>query len=228
LSDAASLLPPFIPLRALARWATALLVATLVTAWVAVGVDLHELRLLFRASGGESVEPLAREAWSLTDQVLFWVQVSLFATTAGVFLAWLYQARVNVRAMGARRLRFGRSWTLASFLVPVLNAFRPYQVVREVWQASDPGNLDPFNWRSVEVPLLLGAWWGAFLAWLAIESMALLTGLGAGITLPKLQLASGLRLAADACAALAAFLACFVVWRISEAQNEKHRLQASA
>jgi hypothetical protein len=227
LSDAASLLPPFIPLRTLARWATALLLATLVTAWVAVGVDLHELRMLFRASGGESVEPLAREAWSLTDEVLFWVQLSLFAATAGVFLSWLYQARVNVRAMGVRRLRFGRNWAVTSFLVPVLNAFRPYQVVREVWQASDPGNLDPFHWRSVPVPLLLAAWWSAFVAWVSIEVMALLTGLGAGVTLPRLQLASGLRLAADVCAALAAFLACFVVWRISEAQDEKHRLQAS-
>lgn len=228
MNESASLLPPFIPLHQLARWATGLLVATLVMAWVAVGVDLHELHMLFRASGGERVEPLEREAWSLTDLSLFWVQICLFAATAGVFLAWLHQARVNLRAMGVRRLRFRREWAVASFLVPVLNAFRPYQVVCEVWQASDPRNLDPFNWRSVRVPAWIFAWWGAVVAWAGIELMAVLTSLGAGVTLPKLQLASGLRLVADASAALAAFLACFVVARISEAQDEKRRLQGAA
>jgi hypothetical protein len=196
-----------------------------VVAWIAVGVHLHELRLLSQATGGQRVEPMAREAWSLTDTALFWVKAGLFTATAATFLIWLYQARVNLRAMGVRRLRFSREWAIASFLVPLVNAVRPYQVMREVWQASLPANLDAFNWRSLEVPRLLSAWWGAFVAWAALELMALLLGFGAGVTLQKLQLASALHVAANCLAAMAAFLGCFVVWRISEAQDEKHRIQ---
>jgi len=228
MQEEASFLPPYISLRSLARWATLLLIATVVVAWIAVGVNLHELRLLFQATGGERVEPIAREAYSLTDAALFWTQIVLFSATAGIFLSWLYQARVNLRALGVRRLRFSREWAIAGFLVPVLNAFRPYQVMREVWQASVPENLDPFDWRSVPVPLLLSIWWGAFVAWAGLELMALLLSFGAGVNLPKLQLASGLRVIADVLAAAAAFLGCFVVWRISDAQDEKRRLQASA
>jgi hypothetical protein len=228
LGGPASLLPPFIPLRPLARLATGLLLATLVAGWIAVGVDLYQLNLLFQASAGQDVEPIAREAWSLTDLVLFWVQAGLLALTAGAFLAWLYQARANLRAMGVRRLRFSREWAVGSFFVPVVNAFRPYQVMREVWQASDPGNLDPFAWRQLKVPLLLGIWWGAFVGWAALETMAVATSLGSVVTLPKLQLAAAFGLVADTFAALAAFLACFVVWRISDAQDEKSAVQAEA
>ena len=223
--EAASLLPPFISLAPLARWASVGLLAIVVVAWIAVGVNLHELRLLSQATGGQRVELIAREAWSLTDTALFWVKTLLFTATAGTFLAWLYQARVNLRAMGVRRLRFSRQWTIASFLVPFVNAFRPYQVMREIWQASLPANLDAFNWRSLEVPPLLRAWWGTFVAWATLELMTLLLGFGGGLTLPKLQLAAALHVAANCLAALAAFLACFVVWRISEAQDEKHRIQ---
>ena len=48
----ASFLPPYISLRRPVRWATGLLIATVMAAWVAVGVDLAMLRMLFAAMGG--------------------------------------------------------------------------------------------------------------------------------------------------------------------------------
>ena len=45
------------------------------------------------------------------------------------------------------------------------------------------------------------------------------------LSIPKLQLTSALRAVADVMAAVAAFLACFVVGRISEAQERKRELQ---
>ena len=93
---------------------------------------------------------------------------------------------------------------------------------------SGPSNLDPFAWRQLKVPRLLGIWWGAFVGWAALETMAVAMSLGGVVTLPKLQLAAAFGLMADVFAALAAFLACFVVWRISDAQDEKSAVQAEA
>jgi hypothetical protein len=228
VSRPASFLPPFVPLGTLARTATACLAATAAAGWLAVGVAVRELALLAHATGGEYVAPAARDAWSLTHEVLLWVRAALFALTAAAFLGWLFQARVNLRAMGVRRLRFARSWTVAAFLVPVLNAFRPYQVLHEVWQASAPETLDPFEWRVAAVPGLLPLWWGALLAWVALAALALLIGLGSGGSLPKLQLAAGLRALADAAGAVAASLACLVVARLSAAQEAKQRRLAGA
>jgi hypothetical protein len=223
VSRAASFLPPFIPLGTLARVATACLAATAAAAWLAVGVAVRELALLAHASGGEHVAPAARDAWSLTHEVLVWLRAALFAATAAAFLGWLLQARINLRAMGVRRLRFARSWAVTAFLVPVLNAFRPYQVLHEVWQASDPGHLDPFQWRDAEVPNLLPLWWGALLLWVGLAALALLTGIGTGGSLPRLQLAAALRALADGAGAVAASLACLVVARLSAAQEAKQR-----
>ena len=221
MDDKVSFRPPFIPLHTPARWATGLLIATLAMAWVAVGVDLAELRLLLRATGGDHVALEAREAQFTTNEILLWIQVTLFVATAVAFLAWLFQARVNLRAFGVRRPSYSRHWVVWSFLVPLVNLFRPYQVIREIWQASDPKSHDAFNWRSLPVSKLLPAWWALFLGWGLLELMALLSNTGAGVNLAKLQLSRGFTTLADVCAAVSAFLACFVVARISNAQQEK-------
>ena len=144
-----------------------------------------------------------------------------FLAAATAFLAWLFQARVNLRAFGVRRLRFARVWSVAGFLVPVLNLVRPYQVVQEVWQASDPASADAFNWKSLRVPQLLRVWWIAALGCAGLQLLAFLVGLGAGTSLSRLQLAVGLHLAANLAVGAAAVLTCFVVKSVSEAQEEK-------
>jgi len=228
MSERVSFRPPFIPLHRLARWATGLLIATLAVAWIAVGVDLAELRLLVRATGGTHVAFDVREAQFTTNAIMLWTQAGLLVATGVAFLAWLFQARVNLRALGIRRPSYSRDWVVWSFLVPMVNLFRPYQVIREVWQASNPEGGDAFNWRSLPVSRLLLAWWVLFVGWGSLELMSLLSDVGAGINLAKLQLSRGLGTLADACAAISAFLACFVVSRISNAQQEKWEKQQRA
>ena len=228
MKEKVSFRPPFIPLDTPARWATGLLIATLAVAWIAVGVDLAELRLLLRATAGTYVTLEEREAQFTTNDILLWTQITLFVATAVAFLAWLFQARVNLRAFGIRRPSYSRDWVVWSFFVPLVNLFRPYQVVREIWQASDPEGHDAFNWRSLPVSRLLLAWWVLFVGWGALEVLALLTNTGTSLSLAKLQLWRSLTTMADACAAVSAFLACFVVARISNAQQEKWQNQQRA
>jgi hypothetical protein len=228
VSQAASFRPPFISLRPSARWATGLLLATVALAWVAVGVELADLRLLFRASRGSDLETGAVMAQFTTQVWLLWIRGVLLVATAVAFLLWLYQARVNLRAFGVRRPRFPRGATVWSFLIPLINLFRPYQVMREIWQASDPGNLDAFNWRSLRVPPLLWIWWGCFVAALSLQVLALLTNLGSSVNLARLQLSGSLTTLADLVASGAAMLACQVVGRLSDAQEQKWEIQEQA
>lgn len=225
MSRDANLLPPFIPPATLARWATGCLLASAGLAWIAVGVDLSALRLLFGGSDGAAVEEATRWAQRTTTSWLFGARLACLVVTAIAFLAWLYQARVNVRALGARRLRYERSWTLLGFLVPVLNVFRPYQVMREIWQASDPEVENAFAWKTAPVPPLLRCWWALFVGWAALLTLTGLSELGAGANLAKIQLSVGLQLLTDLIAGLAASLTCFVVLRLSETQQRKHDLQ---
>jgi hypothetical protein len=154
-------------------------------------------------------------------------QIACGLVTAVGFLVWLHRARVNVRALGVRRLRFRREWTVLGFLIPGLNLVRPFQVVQEIWQASDPSVGDPIAWKKVRTPPLLVLWWAAFVGYLALEvGSGTLLSIVSGLS--RIQLAYGIGMAADACAALSASLGYFVVVRISDAQEEKLPLASTA
>jgi hypothetical protein len=224
----ASLLPPFIPLRVQARWANGLLYGCMGVSWLAVGIGLSELRLLVRATSGRSVAPLERSAQFISNEWLLLGQGVLLAVTAVAFLTWLYQARVNVRALAVRRPSYSSNWAVLGFLVPLVNTFRPYQVVSEVWRASDPETLDPFTWKQRRVSRLVPLWWGLLASTVGVALLAWLTSVGAGVNLARLELTTALAIAANLLAGLAAGAATVLITRIGDAQETKyHRLLAS-
>ena len=216
-SEFESLLPPYIPTRGTVRALGALFIVSAAVSWIAVGYDFAELRL---STAGHKVVPEVRLAHTRTGEIVGVAQIVCLTVTGFAFLGWLHRVRVNVRALGVRRLRFGREWTLLSFLIPALNALRPYQVIQEIWKASDPATGDPIGWRSLPTPPLLALWWGLFVAYFVLEASSIFT-LRVAVTLPRIQMAHALGLTADTCAALAASFAYFVVLRISEAQEAK-------
>jgi hypothetical protein len=212
-----SLLPPYIPTKRSVQVLGMLFVLSAAVSWVAVGYDFSELRL---STSGHKVVPEVRLAHTRTGTIVSTAQLACLTVTGFAFLSWLHRVRVNVRALGVRRLRYGREWTFLGFLIPALNALRPYQVIQEIWQASDPSTGDPVGWRSVPTPPLLALWWSLFVAYFVFEVAALIT-LRFAVTLPRIQMAHVLGLTADVCGALAASFAYFVVLRISEAQEAK-------
>ena len=142
-----SLLPPFLSPKQSARWTTLTLIVTMVVAWVGVGINLNEARDLVAAARGEQVMLGSRIAQIYTNWILLFSQLALLGVAGTSFILWLYQVRANLRAFGARRMDYGREWCVLGFVIPGLNVYRPYQVMAEIWQASAPQNLDPFDWR---------------------------------------------------------------------------------
>lgn len=216
-----SLLPPFLSPKQSARWTTLTLIVTMVVAWVGVGINLNEVRDLVAAARGEQVMLGSRIAQIYTNWILLLSQLALLGVAGTSFILWLYQVRANLRAFGARRMAYGREWCVLGFVIPGLNVYRPYQVMAEIWQASAPQNLDPFDWRNVAISKLVPAWWGACVATAGFELLALLTSFNSGLSLPRLQVVAILNILADTSAALACCLTIFMVSRVSDAQLDK-------
>src|SRR5262249_27369014 len=80
-----------------------------------------------------------------------------------VFLMWLYRARSNLPALGVADARWSPGWAIAWWFIPIMSLFRPYQLVKETWQASDPESLP--GWRREPPPAVFGWWWGLFLVY---------------------------------------------------------------
>jgi hypothetical protein len=215
-----SLRPLYFSTRRMARVLGLLFVLASAVGWIAAGYDLGELRAIH---GGEPLGPAAVLSHDVAGERIAAVQIACAVLLAAVFLPWLHQARANVRALGARRLRFGREWTYLAFAIPVLNAYRPYQVVSEVWRGSDPASVDPLGWQRLPTAPLVLAWWVGLAGWVAFALLAeLLLRFAPGIE--HVQIAHALALAGDVGAAVSASLGYFVVARISAAQDEKWAL----
>jgi len=55
-------------------------------------------------------------------------------------------------------MRFTPGWSVGWYFVPVMSLWKPFQAMREIWQAS----AQPGNWQAVETSPLLGWWWTAY------------------------------------------------------------------
>lgn len=227
MAEAVGVFGDYLPMRSRARLLGGLLVAAAVSCWMAVGFDVADFRLLGRELGGAPVSDGQKAAYAQTGQVLAALQWLLLVAAGATFVEWVYQSRVNLRAFGVRRLRYRRGWAVAGFLIPALNLIRPYQVMREVWKASDPRIQDPFAWTRAPIGWLLPLWWGACVLWALLVPISLGMAASAGPDAAKLQAARGVALAADLTAALGVSLAWFVVEHVSEAQSRKWDLGRS-
>ena len=219
VSDSLNMRPLFFSTRRSARVVGCALVLAAALSWLAAGYDIGELRAL---SGGEAAAlgTAAKLAHAEAGRRIAIAQVACAVLVAALFVPWLYQARANLRALGTRRLRFGREWTYLAFAIPLLNAYRPYQVVSEIWRGSDPSCTDPLGWQRVHTSPLVLAWWVGLAAWVSFELIsALLLYFAPGIQ--HVEIAHALAFAGDVGAAASASLGYFVVARISAAQDAK-------
>ena len=56
-----------------------------------------------------------------------------------LFCIWIYRANYNARQLGATDMQFSPGWAVGWNFIPIANLWKPYQAMREIWQASaDP------------------------------------------------------------------------------------------
>ena len=122
--------------------------------------------VLYRLGDGIPVaeaERLAVLARHDDSRVLFWM-VSVVVVI--VFLVWQNRVLENLSVLCLQR-RFSTTWALWSWFIPIINLFKPYQAMKEIWEGSHPQSLhlDDGHWQSVPVRVsrLFGFWWAFWL-----------------------------------------------------------------
>lgn len=218
---------PFAPAEPAAKATQALLFASLALAAVAVVSGLLQLGLLSRAASGGITESEAA-ANDSRQQLVALFQLLLLVATGVAFLVWLHAARKNLPALGGREFKFTPGWAVGWFFVPFLNLVRPYQVMSEVWHASDPSGLErdtasdgPAVRNRLAAPALVVWWWGLFLLSNFSGRLGASMAGSASPTLEQLRQASIVLVASDAMRVIAALVAIRLVIRISEWQTQR-------
>ena len=90
-----------------------------------------------------------------------------------LLLVWTHRANHNARALGASGLRFTPRAAVAWYFVPIAWFWKPYQAMREIWNAS----ARPADWKNRQGSALLGWWWGLWLlaswGWLLAQEVTI-------------------------------------------------------
>ena len=76
-----------------------------------------------------------------------------------LFCIWIYRANHNARQLGATDMQFSPGWAVGWYFIPIAHFWKPYQAMREIWQAS----ADPAHWQQQPRRTILPLWWTFFL-----------------------------------------------------------------
>ena len=92
------------------------------------------------------------------------LEILLRILTIIFFLIWLHRAYKNLPALGAKNLEFSPGWAVGWWFIPFANLVKPYQIMSELWNASD-SDFDPelFLSNSIGTPSIISWWWGLFI-----------------------------------------------------------------
>jgi hypothetical protein len=156
----------YLPTQGRARWAVRLLLLELVLGLFLSGLGIAYVIAWHGDRGGSEQAEIqqARGNLGCFAQVL-WL-AGLVA-----FLMWQYRFVGNISRLGARGTLFSPGWAVAYWFIPILNFFRPYQVLQEMWQCSTPdGDLNCRDfWRREHRGGLVVAFWCAYIAGFAVS-----------------------------------------------------------
>jgi hypothetical protein len=199
------------PLAGRSLWAQLLLGATALVSLIALLSDFVTRGVVSRDPALITLADL--QAIDDRDGLIGVVTVAVILVTGIVFLTWLHRAARNLTALGATGLRFTPGWSVGYWFVPILNLWRPKQIVDDLWRASDA---DGDEWRSDSTPGLTLLWWPALL----LSGFLARASASADIQeLSDLQRRNGLDLASDTASLVAAIVAILLVRAVTARQE---------
>jgi len=146
----------------------------------------------------------------------------VFVVSAIIFLIWVHRVNKNLHAFDKPQLRFSPGWAVGWWFIPIMNFFRPYQIMSEIWKASKP-DLDPDlkDVRGSPTSAIVGWWWASYLISNLISEIAgrLLIS---GESVDELINANYTYMAAHIVSIAGIFLLILMVKRISQNQEMRY------
>lgn len=99
------------------------------------------------------------------QKIISYFALGLFFITSVYFCLWIYYANKSARTLGAQGLSNSPGWAIGWFFVPIVNLWKSYQAMSELWRASK----QPQNWQDTNTDWIIPIWWGF---WLVNGSLA--------------------------------------------------------
>jgi hypothetical protein len=116
-----------------ARNATILIWLVLVMEILSLLSSYLQYTLLVSASNGTDISPEAASSNDSREQIIGIFSLAVLIISAVTFTSWFRRAYYNLHQR-VNNLAFTEGWATGSWFVPVLNLFRPYQIMKELYE----------------------------------------------------------------------------------------------
>lgn len=148
------------------------------------GALLLQMHLLTRVQNGEQITDAEASLNDLRIQVISVATLVVAAVCGILFFKFLGRANHNATALGAEDISATPGWTIGYFFVPVVNLWRPYQILQEIWKASAP---ESGPWQNRPGSSLIGWWWALRLVDLVANRIMRQINMRPGVPEPTIQ-----------------------------------------
>ncbi|MBX9805182.1 MAG: DUF4328 domain-containing protein [Alphaproteobacteria bacterium] len=189
--------------------------------------DFMELNVLNQLRDGlfetEEIATQASEASDDRQGIIALFYLPIYFLSLVLFFVYVYRSNHNSRYLGAKDLRQSPAWAVIWAFIPIMNIWKFYQAIKEIWQSS----IDPLNWRQVEIPSLLPVWWIVYLVSNSIAMRSFLYSLRQE-TVENLIISTKLSIATEIIELPLLLMSIILIRKITKAQVESYqKLQLS-
>jgi hypothetical protein len=145
-----------------------------------------------------------------------------YVATVVAFLMWVHRAHRNLPALGAVELEFTPWGAVGWYFAPFANLFKPYQCMREIYNASDPADIlkGGDDWPRRNAPVVVKTWWAMFLLMAFFGNIVGRASLHADTPEAHQIVAAG-SMIDDAITIVAILVAIWLVWSVDRRQEER-------
>ena len=131
----------------------------------------------------------------------------LFVITIVVWCVWQHRSHQAAREL-VKGMELSAAWAVGCWFVPIVNYFKPFQAMRELWRASEGTP----TWHGRSTWPLLGWWWATWLGFNILGSAQSQTG---GVDLDAIRRSDLIGLVSVTLGVVAALLAVQIVRQIT-------------
>ena len=128
--------------------------------------DISFIRANFNSGGVLYNDELSLNNIFISLSKLF--SIVIFITAAIIYFVWVRRSYRNLSTLQKNPIEYSSAWAIGSYFVPILNLFRPYTIMKEIWFGSQPEfsledeSPDELHERRSSTTFL-NIWWAAFL-----------------------------------------------------------------
>jgi len=140
--------------------------AILILIWVILGIEVISLlssglqyNLLQTIANGGEITDQEASANDLREQIIAVVYLIAYISSGIVFIMWFRRAYFNLHQI-EKNLSQSEGWAAGCWFVPIVNLYRPYQIMKELYVKTKEIIFSRNEAAEVTLPtVFLGIWW---------------------------------------------------------------------